>query len=461
MEDKTLAQSLPPQNIEAEVAVLGAILISYKEALPVALELLTPESFYSEIHRYIFKAMEELYNDSNAVDTITVASKLTQMNKIEAVGGSFYITGLCDTALVSNVEHHINIITECANLRKLIILGREVEAKAYGRKSSDDISNDLISKLFKIDTNMGELIVGDNILVERKKGLIKLLQGFSWGTGYRTIDRFLSFGFAPEQISVITARPSIGKSAFKENISLWQAGNGAKILQISPEQGFNREMNRFCAINTQMPLQQIIKMSNWADVVNGKIVPKSDEGRRKLKIVREQAERMKFLNMSFEGGGVISLGRIRRLILDAKNKDGLDIVYIDLLDRVKEINTEVNKKPQAISKAMGTLSNIAKEAKVHICALAQLNRGVEKRKDKRPMMSDLKESGAYEEYADLIIGLYREGFYNEEIYDNEMDVIIIKQRDGSTGTIKMNWFKETITITDMDEEAGLENMGIL
>ena len=368
---------------------------------------------------------------------------------------------MCNTALVSNVEYHINIVKECANLRKIIIIGKEAEIRAYGRGDSDDISSDVITKLLSVDTSAGELITGEDIVTERRKGLIKLLKGFSWGTGYATLDKFLSFGFAPEQVSIIAARPSLGKSAFKENISLYQAGNGAKILQISPEQGFNREMHRFCSIDTQLPLQQLIKMRNWATVEDGKIIAKTEDGKRKLKIIKDHAKRMQFLNMSFEGGGIITLNRIRRLVLDAKNRNGLDIVYIDLLDRVKEVNQELSKKAQAITKALGMLSNLAKEAEVHICALAQLNREVERRKIKRPMMSDLKDSGGFEEYADLIMGLYREGFYNEEIYDDEIEVIIMKQRDGAKATVKMNWFKETITIADRDDEEEIENMGIL
>lgn len=458
MADNKKKELITPQNKEAEESVLGAVMLDHKATLGIVSEHLIVESFYINANRLVFKAIMQLYEQGEEIDQITVSSKVNQNGNLDVVGGSYYITGLIEAVpLISNIENYVMLVKEAAMLRKLIAIGVKTKAKAYDLIDSDEIINDVITEMFNVSkTPSEELVTAENMMVRRKEGLMRLMQGLSWGTGYDTLDKYLAFGFAPQQTSVITARPSIGKSAFKENISVYQAANGAKILQITPEQGFDREMNRFCSIMEQIPLYDLIHMSNWAtiEIIDGEktIVPTTDSGRERLEIIKQHAESMKFMNMSFEGGS-INLGRIRRLVTDIKNRSGLDIVYIDLIDRIQEVNnaTEGNK-PAVIARCLNILSDLAKEQDVHICILAQLSRKVENRSNKMPMLSDLKDSGAIEEYADLVIALYREGFYNKDVFDEEMQVLILKQRDGPTRTVKMAWSEQTITISDKEQD---------
>lgn len=451
-----------PNNKTAEESVLGCSLYS-KDALFKTMEHLTSESFFFQEHRYIFSSMIELYNENIPVDTISVSEKLKQKDWLEKIGGSYYLTGLSESVPISsNIQLYIDVVKEKYKLRKLINLSSKVMNNAYNDGNSEDITNDLITDVFdstKISTE--ELITSENLVKQRGIGLKRMLQGFSIGTGYPSIDRHLAYGFAPQQLSIITARPSLGKSAFKSNISIHQAGNGVKILQITPEQGFDREMNRFASIECQIPLQELVHMRDWVEEDDkGILVAKTEEGQKKLEEIRNHAKRMEFSGMSFDGSGGITLGRIRRIISDIKNRQGLDVVYIDLIDRVAEVfNATTGNKPAIMAQALNILSNTAKDFDVHICVLAQLGRKVEQRSDKHPMLSDLKDAGALEEYADLVLAIYREGYYNEEEYDDNMEIMILKQRDGPKRNIDMKWYSSTITIDDLNPDEEIENQG--
>lgn len=444
MEDFTIF----PRNEEAEVSVLGSILLDY-EASSKHINSIHSTYFFKKPHIYIFRAIKSLHEKGIPVDVVTVKDQLITDGKLEEAGGVYYITGLKEsTPSAASIKYYINIIKEKHELRNLIMLGQEVRNTASDQnKSSDEILSYISDKVFESRTNTdstNRLIINNQIVNERKSGLITRVAGFDIGSGYSSIDTFLSSAFDPKQLSIICGRPAQGKTAYKENIQKNQCESGVGVFSITPEMGFDAEMDRFTSILTGIPLMEIIRMKDWVRVNNGKLI---SENREKLSAIKEAAKTISNWNLHFLDGS-ISFSDIHQSTMEIKRRHDIKVVFIDLFDRIIEIDRAVKNRPDEISKGLNYIERIAKELNVHFCLLVQLNRDLGKRKDKRPTLFDLKGSGGWEEKAWTIFGVHRESEYDSNIPDDVMEIIIMKQRQGPKKIIELNWDNKTTTLTE-------------
>jgi len=438
-----------PHSIEAETAILGSIIMSYNECIS-SVDNIQPEYFYKDGHQLIFRAIQSLHRDGKAVDMVSVIEELKKKKTIEKAGGAYYITGLCETIVSSaNINQHVSILKKNYDLRRFIRLAEELKIKSYEKTDPDRIREEFSQELIKdFDSNI-RIISKDTVVEERKKGLVERIEGNIIGTfSFPSIDKILGTGFLPKKHSIITARTSVGKSTFKSNLTVGQCRNGLSVLIITPEMGFDSEMDVLTSIVSGVPLIDIVKMKNWATVKDGKITaPTNNE---KLKRVIKATEEIESWNIHFLDG-IINKSKIRQAVAETKIKYGLDIVYIDLFDRIQEVRNEIRNKAQKVTQVLGYLQSLGEEFEVHFSNLVQIRRSAEQRKDRRPMLSDLKESGSFEEEAWTIFGLYREALYDEDAIDDTMEVILMKQKDGPRTTVELLYDKDTLKLTDKED----------
>ena len=445
---KEIIRALPSSK-EAEISVLGAILQD-KEALDKINKKLTKDSFYWERNRIIYSAAISLHKIGMPVDQISVIEKLKEWNKLNKVGGAYYVTGLVEsTPSTANVLYYANIIKEKEKLRKIILWSERIKGDAYGLTNSQEILNFISNELLTLqkgNKTSTRLVTKEDILTERKRGLVSRIEGFTIGSGFEKLDEYLSVAYSPKTLSIICGRPSHGKTALKENIIVNQCKSGYGVLCITPEMGFDAEMDRLTSIITKIPLMEIIRIKEWVKVQDGNLY--SDLAKEKLRRIKEATELISSWNLHFLDG-TVDFSTIHRYIIELKSKYNIDVVYIDLFDRIREIHNAVTNKPNEVTKGLNYLTRIAEEQDVHICNLVQLSRKTENRKEKgRPLLGDLKDSGAFEEYVWTVYGVYRDAVYDDSALDDSMEVIIMKQRQGPTKTIELGWDKDTVTISD-------------
>lgn len=438
-----------PHNEEAEKAILGAILMNYNDCI-ASVDLIKPEFFYKSKHETIFRAIQDMHINAKPIDMVSVIEELQKMKMLEKVGGAYYVTELCENSISSaNIRQHIDIIKSNYTLRKFIIFAENMKARAFAKEDPEKLREDFTKSLIDSYESNTKIINKDAIVLERKKGLIERINGNIIATGFPSIDKFLSVGFSPKKSSIITALPRMGKTAFKENCTVNQCRRGLSVLHITPEMGFDSEMDRLTSIISGIKLIDIIKMKDWAVVKDGKIVaPTNNE---KLKKVINATEEIESWNIHFLDG-IITQSKIRQAIAETKLKHGLDIVYVDLFDRIAEVRGETKNKAQKITQVLGYLQNLEQEFDVHICNLVQIRRSAEQRKDKKPLLSDLKESGSFEEESWTIFGIYREAIYDKDAIDDTMEIIIMKQRQGPCESVELMFDKDTLKLSCKGED---------
>ena len=441
-DSKNLKERIPPHSREAEESVLGAMMMS-KEATFKAFEKLWDASiFYFDIHRYIFEAMRDLFNDALPIDQITVSDKLKQQDRLEKVGGTYYVTGLLDsTPSVSNVKFHINIIIATALLRQLISLGVTMTTDGYNdSKSATDLIELYEQKIYQLTEGRWESSFRpiEPIINETMERIDKLanIKGNLSGipTGYTDLDKKTA-GFQDTNLIIIAARPSMGKTA----LALSMAKNMALVS--------NKSVGFF---SLEMSAQEIAlrllcmeaKVSSH-DVMMNKI---SDQQRQLLTSASNKLFKSPIFIDDTPGISPLELrAKARRL----KSEHDIGIFFVDYLQLMSGVGNTENRQ-QEISMISRSLKATAKELNVPIVALSQLSRAPEQRgaKDRRPQLSDLRESGALEQDADVVLFIYREDMYEryEEGYQQQKEdtaeIIIGKQRNGPTGTIYLTFLSE-------------------
>jgi len=401
---------------EAEEAVLASIIQDYQHSAEY-IDKIKPEYFYSDQNMRIFLAIKSLHEEGIAVDLTTVVDKLNKQGVLSKIGGAYYVSSLVELNPSSAMlGYYVGILNEYYQRRKLKSICNDITTQVEQQDLNVNLLKanlvDSVLSLEQTEAHNGEFIPPEQIVKRRKEGLIQRIKGFYIGTGYEEIDKYLTYGFAPGQISVICGRPRSGKSAFKCNLIRNQCSKGYSI--------------------------------EWAKVEDDKIIPEHPE---KIKIIKETTEQIQKWKLYFRSG-VVNLATIRSDIIRILQHDKLDIVYIDLFDRIAEVRSEIRNKPQQITKCIGYLDNLAKIYNVHMCLLVQLRRDVEKRADKRPTLADLKESGSFEEEAWTIFSTYREALYNNVLQDNKIEISILKQRQGPAKSIELNWDSETLLISE-------------
>ncbi|MBS2023941.1 MAG: replicative DNA helicase [Deltaproteobacteria bacterium] len=446
---------VPPQNLDAERSVLGGILLD-NQSLNDVLEVVKPEDFYREAHRKVYEAMISLFNKNEPVDRITVKDALTQQGLFEAVGGDDFID-LLDKIVpsASNLGYYARIVREKAIARRLIEAAQAIQAQGF--EQAGDIAEFLDEaerRIFAVTEQKAQ--TGFAPVREVVRDAFKLLQNLyerqeeitGIATGFSDLDRMTS-GFQPGDLVLLAARPSMGKTAFALNIAT-HVGCRAK---------FNGKKCGVAIFSLEMPKEQLVMrmLSSEARVDaqrirTGRLV-ESDWS--KLAHAAGVLAEANIVIDDSPGVGALDLrAKCRRLA--AKNMTGeapLGLIIIDYLQLMKG-NERIESREQQISEISRSLKGLAKELKVPVIALSQLNRSLEKRPDKRPVMSDLRESGAIEQDADTICFLYREEVYEKDKEDvrGVAEVIVGKQRNGPIGMAPVAFLHEFTRFENLARE---------
>jgi replicative DNA helicase len=438
-------RKVPPQNLEAEASVLGGILLE-NEAINRVLEIITPVDFYRESHRKIFRAMMELADRSEPADLITLSELLKGKGDLEAVGGSTYLAALADQVpTAANIAHYARIIREKAILRQLINSATEIATRGFEEQGNVDEFLDAAEKVIfdiaekKIKSafvSVGDMIKDTLKAVERLYERKELVTGVP--TGFKDLDK-LTAGLQPSELIIVAGRPSMGKTAFALNIASHAALNAGIGVAV-----FSLEMAR-----EQLVLRMLC---SEARVDNSK-VRAGYLGERDFPKLANAAGRLHEALIYIDDTPAISVlelrAKTRRLIRDRDKKVGL--VVVDYLQLMRGMGAASNRE-QEISEISRSLKALAKELRVPVIALSQLNRRVEDRGDRRPMMADLRESGAIEQDADVIAFIYRDEVYNSKSSDKGVaEIIVAKQRNGPIGTVNLAFLNEYTRFEDLAE----------
>ena len=438
-----IEERVPPQNIEAEQAVLGAMLID-KEAIAKASEILTSTDFYREAHRVIFNAMLELYNKNEAVDMVTVTEILKRDNKLEDIGGLAYITSLANVVLTAaNVKYHADIVAEKSVLRQLVRVSTEIAAMGY--EANEDVGTLLDtaeSRILEISNRKkkADFTPINDVLMESVQNIEKLINNKGGLTGlpsgFADLDKLTS-GLHPSDFIILAARPSMGKTALALNIVQNVALRAHKriggeprsvaffSLEMSKEQLVNRMLCAEAGIDSQRLRVGEMGDKDW-DALWG-----ACDSMSKAKIYIDDTAGITVMDMR---------SRARRL----KAEHGLDLIVVDYLQLMQgsgKRNTSGDRQ-QEVSEISRSLKALARELDVPVLALSQLSRSVEARQVKRPMLSDLRESGSLEQDADIVAFLYREDYYNPETENKHTELIIAKHRNGPVDTVNLFFHKQ-------------------
>lgn len=432
-----MEQRIPPQNVEAEQAVLGAMLLSH-DAVIVAMEKLQSQDFYRDVHRIIFEAMEHLHRENKEIDVITLPDELKRMKKLDDVGGFEYVLNLPNlVGSAANIEYYANIVAEKALARNLISTCTELTTEAYdGQKETEALLDDAERRILQLsDTkNRGDFasvgavveVTLDKItkLYENKAGLTGL------PTGFRDLDRMTS-GLQPSDLILVAARPSMGKTAFTlniaQNVGVRQHKTVAFFsLEMSQEQLVQRLLCQIAHIDSQkLRTGQLNSDEEWTRLTDA-------------------CDKLYESPIYIDDTPGISVAEMRSKARRLKSEHGLDLIIVDYLQLMQGRNAE--SRQQEISEISRSLKALARELKVPLIALSQLSRSVESRQDKRPMLSDLRESGALEQDADIVSFLYREDYYDKETENQHItEVILAKHRNGPVGSVKL-YFKNEFTL---------------
>ena len=438
-----IEERVPPQNIEAEQAVLGAMLID-KEAIAKASEILTSSDFYREAHRVIFNAMLELYNKNEAVDMVTVTEILKRDNKLEDIGGLAYITSLANVVLTAaNVKYHADIVAEKSVLRQLVRVSTEIAAMGY--EANEDVGTLLDtaeSRILEISNRKKKVDFTpiNDVLMESVQNIEKLINNKGGLTGlpsgFADLDKLTS-GLHPSDFIILAARPSMGKTALALNIVQNVALRAHKkiggeprsvaffSLEMSKEQLVNRMLCAEAGIDSQRLRVGEMGDKDW-DALWGACDLMS-----KAKIYIDDTAGITVMDMR---------SRARRL----KAEHGLDLIVVDYLQLMQGSGKRNNSgdRQQEVSEISRSLKALARELDVPVLALSQLSRSVEARQVKRPMLSDLRESGSLEQDADIVAFLYREDYYNPETENKHTELIIAKHRNGPVDTVNLFFHKQ-------------------
>ena len=426
---------VPPQNPEAEQSVLGTILLS-DDSFTTVLELITGDDFYLDRHKLIFEAMVLLFEKNEPHDVITVSNQLKDINKLEEAGGIAYLATLTSIVPVTaNLSHYAKIIHQKAILRSLIRVNTEIAGRCYEEQGDIDILvEEAEQAIFEIArsksgqsfTHLKDIIPGAFETVEQLYKRKEMITGVP--TGYSEMDK-MTAGLQPSDLIILAGRPSMGKTSFAMNIAQ-HAAQVEKIavavfsLEMSKEQLTMRLLSSAGRIDSQRIRTGKLHDDDWPKLT------------RAVGMLTEAP-------MYIDDTAAISVLEMRAKVRRLSARSPLGLIVVDYLQLMRGHSNE--NRTQEISEISRSLKAMAKELKVPVIALSQLNRGLESRTDKRPMMSDLRESGAIEQDADVICFIYRDEVYNKAD-DNPnkgiSEIIIGKQRNGPTGTVKLTFIKE-------------------
>lgn len=423
---------IPPHDIEAEQAIIGSMLTD-KDAVIAAVEVLQEQDFYREDNKIIYSAILNLYNRAEPIDIITLKSELKSMGKFEAVGGLEYIVQLPDKVpTTSNVEQYIKIVEEKSMLRALIKTADELITLGYDpTQEVEQVIDTAEKKIFQLMqkknqkgySSIKDILVDTFTQLEQLYNQKESITGVP--TGFVDLD-YRTSGLHNSDLILVAARPAMGKSAFALNI----ATNAAVRAKV-PVAIFSLEMSKEQMTNRILCSEAMV---DSAKVRTGKI--DDDEWAKLAATSGELSE----AGIYIDDTPGISIMEIRAKCRKMKLEKNIGLVVIDYLQLVQGSNKKGGSREQEIAEISRSLKILAKEIDVPVIALSQLSRAPEQRIDHRPMLSDLRESGSIEQDADIVMFLYRDDYYNEDTEKkNIAEVIIAKHRSGATGTVELLW----------------------
>ena len=436
-------EKIPPQSIEAEQAALGAMLLE-RDAIARAVEMLHPEDFYRDVHRTIYQGIIELYNRHEPVDLITLGEWLRGREQLEAIGGTLYLTTIMSSVpTASGLSHYAGIIRTKAMQRALIKAADEIMTAAYqGDRELEELVDESEQKIFSIaerSVSSGFVKLQDlvkeqffSIDESRESGT----PGTGISTGFTDVDA-ITAGLHPADLVILAARPSMGKTAMALNIA-----RNVALLEKQPVAIFSIEMAK-----EQLALRILCSEARVnQDGVRHAMI--SDESMTRL---AQAVERLWNCPIFIDDSPAITVLEMRGKARRLKAEHGLGLIIVDYL-QLMHTNARVENRTQEIAQIARGLKALAREMKVPVLALSQLSRLVESRSPRRPQLSDLRESGAIEQDADLVAFLYRPSYYGEdelrkvgldpERESNVIEFLVAKQRNGPVGTIKLVWLAE-------------------
>ncbi len=446
-----MAERKIPESIEAEKAVLGSAFLS-KNALQKICDELSVEHFYNEANAKIFETLCELNETSSPIDLTIVINKLSDKKILSQIGNVEYLSEIVDSVpSASNVDYYINILKEKMVGRKIIETATEIANDAYSSEDSIyEVLDNAEMKMLRIGNmrKTTEFQRIQDVAYKEQANLERLAEQGSeitgLATGFFDFDK-LTAGLQPSQFIIIAARPAMGKTAFVLNLATYAALHSDKSvaifnLEMSAEQLANRILQSLGQINGSKMRTGRLEHNDW-------------------KRLNEAISQLSDVNLYLDDTPGITVGEIRSKCRRLKNSDkGLGLVVIDYLQLVAGPSNSSSNRQQEVSEISRSLKTMALELGVPVIAAAQLSRAVESREEKRPIMSDLRESGSIEQDADIVSFLYRDDYYNKEARrdDNSSitEFIIGKNRSGPTATIELLFKKDTSTFVNFQRESG-------
>lgn len=432
--DNVLIDKIPPQNIEAEMAVLGSMLLE-EEAIAHAVEVLDENCFYRDTHRKIFNAIINLYNENKPVDLITLTEQLRKENNLEEVGGAAYLTQLTNIVpTAANILHHAKIVKEKALLRNLITTATNIITEGYESDNEVDVLLDKAERLI-FDIASSKIKVGFVCVKELIKDSIETIEklyqrkthvtGIS--TGFQDLD-IMTAGFQLSDFIVVAGRPSMGKSAL-----LLCLVEHAALQEKVPTAIFSMEMSKEQLVQRMLCSHAHVNMQN----VRTGFLAQQDWG-----LLVTTAGKLSQAQIFIDDTPGISVMELRAKARRLKSQHQIGLIVLDYMQLMQSTGYSENRQ-QEISEISRSLKALARELNVPLIAVSQLSRAPERREDYRPRLSDLRESGSIEQDADLVMLLFREEYYNPtEGNKGAADVIIAKQRNGPVGITKLAFLKE-------------------
>jgi len=445
------ADRIPPQNIEAEQAVLGAIFLE-PSSLTLASEVLIPEDFYRTAHQKIFDAMLGLSDKGEPVDLVTVTSELADAKILDEIGGVSYLSELASSVpTAGNIEYYAKIIEEKSILRRLIRTATTIATDGYSREDEvDALLGEAEKNIMEVANrknagafqNIKDVLVQTYDNIETLNNRVGDITGIP--TGFTELDK-MTAGFQRNDLIIVAARPSVGKTAFALNIAQNVATKTDENVAI-----FSLEMGAEQLVMRMLCAEGNINAQNLR---TGSLTP-------------EDWSKLTMAMGSLSNSGIyiddtpgIRVNDIRSKCRRLKQESGLGMILIDYLQLIQGNGRSGENRQQEVSEISRSLKALARELKVPVIALSQLSRGVEQRQDKRPMMSDIRESGSIEQDADIVAFLYRDDYYDKESENkNIIEIIIAKQRNGPVGTVSLAFVKEYNKFVNLERRFDDTNM---
>ena len=439
--EEALIKRVLPHSVEAEQSVIGSMIMD-RDAIMTASEVITSEDFYQSQYGVLFDAMLELYNEGKPVDLVTLQERLREKDVPPEISSLEFVRDLLDAVPTSaNVRHYATIVQEKSMLRKLIKVNEDIANTCYlAREKTEDILEETEKKIFDLlqYRSTGDFVPIKQVVLNALDKIEKASKNKGTVTGIPTgfIDLdYKTSGFQPSDLILIAARPSMGKTAFVLNVAQHMAFKEGKTvaifsLEMSKEQLVNRLFSLESKVDSQALRTGNLTDEDWAKLIEGAaVVGKS--------------------NLIIDDTPGISIAELRSNCRKFKLEHDLGIIIIDYLQLMSG-GKHSESRQQEISEISRSLKAVARELNVPVVALSQLSRAVEQRPDHRPMLSDLRESGAIEQDADVVMFLYRDDYYNKDTdKKNIAEVIIAKQRNGPIGTVELVWLPNYTKFANM------------